>query len=570
VWLAPLTRLQDYDCFYASVFENENPSLKSLPVGVKQKSILATCNYVARARGVQKLMLISEAQKICPGLVLQNGEDLTRFRDVSKKLWAFLRSHSWSSKVERLGLDEVFLDVSDIVTYNQQLINRHALADCFFHLSPDEPERGFSFDATSFFGCTYPPDYQSRADTRNPLCMRLVLASHLAGYLRLKLEEDFGYTSTCGVSVNKALAKLAGTKNKPKNQTTLVSLDQNDVLQFLSPLQIRKIPGLGFKISHLIQNHVRAETKEAIPHDEEQSAKVTVDEVLARPDMSAELLERILGGPGAERGIGLKIWNLLHGIDHTDVKIASDIPTQISIEDTYMSKPLNTPTELMRELRALSTSLVRRMHVDLLDEEPEEDAKPETPKSRKWVAHPKTLRLSTRARPKPGNQARESFSRNSRSRPLPNFIFSLVEGTETIVERLVHEAVLPLFRRLHHEQQGWNLALINICVTNMVIAANEDGVGGGRDISLMFKTQDAKLREFTVYDLSPVNAVAQNIEAGVKEEAAEPITLDDTQEFVTAWEEEDDEDDLHRCTVCGHSIPAFALPAHERFHILGD
>lgn len=38
----------DYDCFYASVFENENPALKALPLGIKQKSILATCNYVAR------------------------------------------------------------------------------------------------------------------------------------------------------------------------------------------------------------------------------------------------------------------------------------------------------------------------------------------------------------------------------------------------------------------------------------------------------------------------------------------------------------------------------------------
>lgn len=90
--------------------------MRSLPLGVKQKSILATCNYVARARGVKKLMLISEAKRLCPGLVIMDGEDLTPFRDASKKLLGFLRSHSWNQKIERLGLDEVFMGKTNIDT----------------------------------------------------------------------------------------------------------------------------------------------------------------------------------------------------------------------------------------------------------------------------------------------------------------------------------------------------------------------------------------------------------------------------------------------------------------------
>lgn len=35
------------------------------------------------------------------------GEDLTKFRDVSKSLYGFLRGFTWSQKVERLGFDEV-------------------------------------------------------------------------------------------------------------------------------------------------------------------------------------------------------------------------------------------------------------------------------------------------------------------------------------------------------------------------------------------------------------------------------------------------------------------------------
>lgn len=100
---------QDYDCFYAQVLEHKNPALKNQPLGVRQKNILATCNYNARRLGVRKLMLASEAKRLCPDLVLVNGEDLTPFRDVSKILFNFLRSHSWNNKVERLGFDEVFM-----------------------------------------------------------------------------------------------------------------------------------------------------------------------------------------------------------------------------------------------------------------------------------------------------------------------------------------------------------------------------------------------------------------------------------------------------------------------------
>ena len=83
---------QDYDCFYASVFENENPALKALPLGVQQKQIIVTCNYEARRRGLHKLQLITEAKKICPDIVIVLGEDLSKFRDASKVLYKYLES----------------------------------------------------------------------------------------------------------------------------------------------------------------------------------------------------------------------------------------------------------------------------------------------------------------------------------------------------------------------------------------------------------------------------------------------------------------------------------------------
>lgn len=46
------------------------PRLKGKPVGVTQKYLLVTCNYVARKRGVTKMMGIKEAVAVCPDLQL--------------------------------------------------------------------------------------------------------------------------------------------------------------------------------------------------------------------------------------------------------------------------------------------------------------------------------------------------------------------------------------------------------------------------------------------------------------------------------------------------------------------
>lgn len=65
------------------------------------------CQPTNLVQGLHKLQLITEARKVCPDVVIVLGEDLTRFRNVSKQLYAFLRSFSWNSRCERLGFDEV-------------------------------------------------------------------------------------------------------------------------------------------------------------------------------------------------------------------------------------------------------------------------------------------------------------------------------------------------------------------------------------------------------------------------------------------------------------------------------
>ncbi|KAK4101416.1 DNA/RNA polymerase, partial [Parathielavia hyrcaniae] len=368
--------------------ENRQPSLKTLPLGIKQKGILATCNYAARRHGVKKLMPIAEAKRLCPDLVLADGEDLSPFRDVSKRLYALLRSHSWNAKVERLGLDEVFMDVTDIVSYNVELLNQNALPQSYFCLSRTDPEVGFEYDATSFSGCVHGEDGVQHLE--NVLYMRLLLASHLAQHLRLKIEDE-GYTTACGIATNKLLAKLVSDKNKPRNQTTLLALHEEDILSFMDGHPLRKVPGIGFKTTSILEGFILNQEPDTDMYSMECST--TVGQARTHPSMSPATLERLLSGPGAEKGVGSKVWSLLHGADETDVKPGRDVPAQISIEDTYKGD-VTQPHEIRRELLAITASLLRRMHVDLLDDTPANTMATTT--SAKWLAHPKTLRLSTR------------------------------------------------------------------------------------------------------------------------------------------------------------------------------
>ncbi|PTB43432.1 uncharacterized protein TrAFT101_001989 [Trichoderma asperellum] len=540
----------DYDCFYAQVCENKNPALRSKPLGIKQKNILATCNYNARRQNVKKLMLISEAKKICPDLVLVDGEDLTPFRDVSKILFNFLRSHSWNGKAERLGFDEVFLDVTDIIDYNMSCLNRASMAESFFYLSNKDPELGFPCDLTSIAGCVAGVTVEG-VDLESPTYLRHLLGSHFAQYLRLKLEKDFGYTSTCGISTNKLLSKLVGSKNKPSNQTTLLALTDDDIVSFVDGHKLRNIAGMGSKITHLLESHIMSkELEDTGPFD----SHVTAREARLHPTISPSFLEVLLGGPGAERGIGTRVWGFLHGVDPTEVKEASDVPSQISIEDTYGG--LQTIPRITEELHKLSCSLIRRMRVDLTILDHGSDI----PGSQKWIARPKTLRLSTRSWPKSDASQTQNSSRVSRSGPLPGFVFDLKADIDEIAQQLVAEALLPLLRRLQSEKgQTWNLQLINICAANMVAGATDDKMGAGRDIAVMFKKQDEVLAPWRI-----TSEATDEDEKPAEDEMGDAISEDLDSD--TSWEASDGS----ICVICGHSIPLFALPAHVRYHELGE
>jgi DNA polymerase iota len=504
-------------------------------------------------------MGISDAKKVCPELILVDGEDLSAFRDVSKKMYGLLRSFSWNRKLERLGLDEYFMDVTDMVDYNVELLNRNALDQSFFCLSKDDPEKGFAYDASSVAGCVYGSPVSPGPETiTHTQYLRLIAASHLARYIRMQIEEQ-GYTTAAGISTNKLLAKLVGNLHKPRNQTSLLAFTDEQVRSFMDTHKLRKIPGIGSRTTGILESKLLSAPNLNSYGKDSPKDPLTAGYVRNHPTISPSSLEKLLSAPGTERGLGEKTWSLLHGVDNTPVKPASDVPTQISIEDTYQG--LNEPDQITTQLRLLSTSLLRRMHIDLLDEG-------------RWIAHPKTIRLTTRPyrRDKPYN-----WNRASRSVPLPGWAFSLNMPREDVVSRLVDEVLLPMFRRLNPGPRGWQTGLLNVCVANMVVVAGTGegaGAGGvGRDIGVMFRRQEDVLRDFTVYE-EEVDDEDPGVEddeleyphQGLDADVLVKGSHDKGEEGSDVEWEEDDRDALETCTRCGHLIPSFALVAHERYH----
>jgi DNA polymerase iota len=581
-----VTPPQDYDCFYAAVFEAKNPSLKALPFAVQQKQIIVTCNYTARSRGLHKLQLIRDARRICPDVIIELGEDISRFRDASKELYKFIEAYTWNGKVERLGFDEVFMDVTDMIEYNMDVLNRNNLRNSFFQTSRDDPTMGFLFDASAVAGHVYPQDYKYSVEETavDDKTLRLRLGSHLAMYMRHELEQHKGYTATVGIATNKVLAKLVGNLHKPKDQTTLMprpegAIDSN-AMTFIGDHELGKIPGIGFKLAQKLREFVLnrpADFDHGLVYGGTKE-HVTVAVARQHPQVNPDMLEKLLAGPGSQHGIGQKIWCLLHAIDDSEVSQMRTVPRQISIEDSYIR--LDTLPEVYRELNTLAKSLLTRMRIDLLgdegDDEPqtpgdegEDEAKVVKTEGKKWLAHPKTLRLTTRPRQAllPDGTRPRSFKRISHSAPLPNFVFGLSESIDSLADKLVKESLMAMFRKLHPEKAGWNLSLVNLAVTNMAETAGNSKTANGRDIGNMFKRQEDVLKDFRVLEQDDVAVEGDSWEAGVEDVHQAVGEDEEEEESQDDWDAGDDDDeDGETCGVCGIRLPSFAMVAHRRFH----
>ncbi|WP_433943685.1 DNA polymerase IV [Paenibacillus sp. SN-8-1] len=105
----------DMNAFYCSVHEAEEPDkYKNKPTAVAgsvelRKGVIVTCSYAARHLGISTGMLVSQALKICPDLIVI-APNFHLYRKYSK---AFMNiAYGYTPLLQAVSIDECYLDIT--------------------------------------------------------------------------------------------------------------------------------------------------------------------------------------------------------------------------------------------------------------------------------------------------------------------------------------------------------------------------------------------------------------------------------------------------------------------------
>src|SRR3954447_18511672 len=102
----------DLDAFYASVEQLLDPALRGRPIAVggsARGGVVLAASYEAKAFGVHGGMAGRQARGLCPGLVFVRGH-FSEYQRLADDVMDIL--HAVTPAVERISIDEAFLDVS--------------------------------------------------------------------------------------------------------------------------------------------------------------------------------------------------------------------------------------------------------------------------------------------------------------------------------------------------------------------------------------------------------------------------------------------------------------------------
>jgi DNA polymerase IV len=177
----------DLDAFYASVEQLLDPGLRGRPIAVggsDRGGVVLAASYEAKAFGVHGGMAGWQARQLCPGIRFVRGH-FTEYQRLADDVMDIL--HAITPAVERISIDEAFLDVTGSV-----------------HL----------------FG---PP-------------------GEIAVGLRARVRREVGLPISVGAARTKHLAKVASQVAKPDG---LVVVEPSAEREFLDPLPVSLMWGVG-------------------------------------------------------------------------------------------------------------------------------------------------------------------------------------------------------------------------------------------------------------------------------------------------------------------------------------
>jgi DNA polymerase-4 len=177
----------DLDAFFASVELLDRPELVDRPVVVAHdsaRSVVTAANYPARKFGVRSAIPLARALQLCPSAIVLEPH-FEKYRHYSRQVMAIF--DDMTPIVERLGIDEAFLDVAG-----------------------------------------------ARGVIGSP--------AEVGALIRARVRAETGLACSVGAAATKFVAKLASGRAKPDG---LLVIPKAETLAFLHPLPVSALWGVG-------------------------------------------------------------------------------------------------------------------------------------------------------------------------------------------------------------------------------------------------------------------------------------------------------------------------------------
>jgi len=196
----------DMDAYFASVEQYRNhPELQGLPVcvghdpkGGKGRGVVRAASYEARNHGIRAGMPVSRAYGLCSDAVFVPG-NFQSYLDASGEFMAVLREFADEGRVRRASIDEAYIEVT--------------------------------------FKCQ---EYEHPKE--------------LALEIQATIKDSTKLPCSVGIAPNMSVAKIATGMNKPMG-ITFVPQDPLEVTQFLSPLPVDALNGVGRVTAERLQRY---------------------------------------------------------------------------------------------------------------------------------------------------------------------------------------------------------------------------------------------------------------------------------------------------------------------------
>lgn len=237
-------------------------------------------------------------------------------------------------RVEKAGIDEVFLDLSaqihSILLERYPELNGPAPYDDPSENLPRPPTTALEWNTDALIDLDTSETEDDNPDWDD---IAMLIGSEIVRSVRATIKERLKYTCSAGIAHNKFIAKLGSGYKKP-NQQTIVR--NRAVQQFLSSFKFTKIRNLGGKLGDEVVSTFGTDT---------------VTELLK---VSLELFKSKFGDD-----TGTWIYQTIRGIDHSEVNSRTQIKSMLSAKSFRPS--INTFEQAARWLRIFVADIYSRL-----------------------------------------------------------------------------------------------------------------------------------------------------------------------------------------------------------------